>query len=73
MGWSRRFFKGSKTICYLFPEANAFSILVVFGQKEVDRIEEIQKEENKFKETLHHGLKEFEKGIFGAPPSYIIP
>jgi hypothetical protein len=43
-GWSRRFFKGSKTICYLFPENTAFSILIVFGQKEVERIEEIKNE-----------------------------
>lgn len=38
-GWSRRFYKGSKTICYLFPETEAFSVLVVFGQKEVELIE----------------------------------
>lgn len=45
-GWSMRFFKGSKTICYLFPENNAFSILIVFGQKEIDLIEKSKDEIN---------------------------
>lgn len=43
-GWSKRFFKGSKTLCYLFPETEAFSMLIIFGEKETDRIENIQDE-----------------------------
>ena len=56
-GWSRRFFKGSKTICYLFPETNAFSILVVFGQKEIDRIEE---NKNDLNERIYNSILETE-------------
>lgn len=43
-GWSKRFYKGNKTICYLFPDADAFTVLVVLGQKEVERVEGIKNE-----------------------------
>ena len=33
-GWSVRYRKGKKTLCYLFPESGAFSILIVLGKEE---------------------------------------
>ena len=42
-GWSVRYKKSGKTLCYFFPEKDAFSILIVLGQKESDKVE-IQRE-----------------------------
>ena len=36
-GWNIRYRKSGKTLCSLFPEENAFSVLIVFGKKEVER------------------------------------
>lgn len=56
-GWSRRFYKGKKTICYLFPETEAFSILVVFGQKEIDLIEKNKKQ---ISENIYNAINQTE-------------
>ncbi len=56
-GWSRRFYKGSKTICYLFPEAGAFSMLVVFGQKEIESIEHSK---NQLSENIYNTIMQTE-------------
>lgn len=56
-GWLRRFYRGSKTICYLFPESEAFTVLVVPGQKEVDRVEGIK---NELGESMYNVIKNTE-------------
>ena len=35
-GWAIRYRKGGKTLGYFFPEANAFSVLLVLGSKEAE-------------------------------------
>jgi hypothetical protein len=37
-GWTIRFRKGGRTLCSLFPEQGAFSVLIVLGKKESNRI-----------------------------------
>jgi len=36
-GWTIRYRKGGKTLCSLFPEQGAFSVLIVLGKKEVEK------------------------------------
>jgi hypothetical protein len=36
-GWTIRYRKSGKTLCYLFPETGAFSVLVVLGKKEAEK------------------------------------
>ncbi|MBN1305675.1 MAG: DUF3788 domain-containing protein [Anaerolineales bacterium] len=36
-GWTLRYARKGKTLCYLFPETDAFSVLIVFGKKEVEK------------------------------------
>jgi hypothetical protein len=39
-GWSVRYRKGGKSLCTLYPEKDAFAILIVLGRKEVEQFEE---------------------------------
>ncbi len=34
-GWAIRYRKSGKTLCCLFPEKGAFSVLIVLGRKEI--------------------------------------
>lgn len=36
-GWTIRYRKGGKTLCSLFPEKDAFTVLIVLGRKEVEK------------------------------------
>ncbi|UCE17074.1 MAG: DUF3788 domain-containing protein [Gemmatimonadota bacterium] len=36
-GWTIRYRKSRKTLCSLFPEKGAFTVLIVLGGKEVDK------------------------------------
>jgi len=38
-GWTIRYRKSGKTLCSLFPEKDSFTILVVLGKKEVDKLD----------------------------------
>lgn len=37
-GWAIRYRKGGKTLGYFFPEADAFSVLLVLGNKEAEKV-----------------------------------
>ena len=37
-GWTIRYRKGRKTLCSLFPEKGAFTVLVVLGKKEAEKV-----------------------------------
>lgn len=39
LGWNVSFRKGGRTLCRLYPRKEFFSILVVIGQKEKERVE----------------------------------
>ena len=45
-GWTIRYKKSGKTLCYFFPEDGAFSILIVLGAKESEKVESIKKKRN---------------------------
>jgi hypothetical protein len=40
-GWTIRYRRGRKTLCSLFPEKGAFTVLVVLGKKEVNGIQTV--------------------------------
>jgi hypothetical protein len=42
-GWAVQYKKGKKTIVTLFPERKRFTILLIFGKSELDKINEIKK------------------------------
>ena len=35
------FVKSGKTLCALFPEKNSFTVLIVLGKKEVEKLKKI--------------------------------
>jgi hypothetical protein len=37
-GWTIRYRRSGKTLCYFFPEDDAFSILIVLGAKESEKV-----------------------------------
>ena len=37
-GWTVRYRKSGRTLCSLFPEKGAFTVLIVLGKKEVDKV-----------------------------------
>jgi len=41
-GWWFRYRRGKKTLCYLFPEAGAFTVLIVLGSAEAERAESMR-------------------------------
>lgn len=61
-GWTIRYRRSGKTLCYFFPEAEAFSILIVLGSKESEKAKRsLNKLNNKARaifdntEQLHDG------------------
>jgi hypothetical protein len=41
-GWTIRYRKSGKTLGYFFPEDNAFSVLLVLGDKESEKVDSIK-------------------------------
>ncbi len=39
-GWSIRYRRSGKSLCTLYPEKGAFTVLIVLGKKEVEQFEE---------------------------------
>jgi len=37
-GWTIRYRKSGKTLCALFPESGAFTVLIVLGRKDVEKV-----------------------------------
>ena len=59
-GWTVRYRKSGRTLCSFFPEAGAFSVLIVLGGKESAKVEAI-------KERLNTNL--FQLPIYELPGS----
>lgn len=41
-GWTIRYRRSGRTLCYFFPEEDAFSILIVLGAKEAAKVEAVK-------------------------------
>lgn len=46
-GWTVRYRKNNKTLCYFFPKRGSFSILIVLGGKEANQVDLIKDKLNK--------------------------
>ena len=61
-GWCYKYRRKNKTLCVLFPEAKAFSVLVVFGKKEVARFEEDYSKFNENTQQLFKNAYQYHDG-----------
>jgi hypothetical protein len=46
-GWCYKYRRKGKTLCVLFPETNAFTVLVVLGRNEIKKFSDTASEFNK--------------------------
>ena len=61
-GWTIRYRKSGKTLCYFFPEDDAFSILIVLGAKESEKVELIKNRLNKKVKTIFENEEQLHDG-----------
>ncbi|MCP4135135.1 MAG: DUF3788 domain-containing protein [bacterium] len=61
-GWTIRYKKSGRTLCYFFPEDGAFSILIVLGAKESANVESIKKKLNKKVRTVFENTEQLRDG-----------
>lgn len=61
-GWSIRYRKSNKTLCYLFPERNSFSVLIVLGRKEASQIDLIKDLLNDTVKQVFENTEQFHDG-----------
>jgi hypothetical protein len=61
-GWTVRYKKGEKTLCYFFPENNAFSILIVLGIKESEIVNSFENQLNKNVRDIFNSTEQLRDG-----------
>lgn len=61
-GWSIRYRKSGKTLCYFFPEDNAFSILIVLGAKESAKVEGVKQQLNQSVRAIFNHTEQLHDG-----------
>jgi hypothetical protein len=61
-GWSIRYRRSKKTLCYLFPEKDAFSALIVLGRKEAERIDVEKDRLNETVRSIFENTEQFHDG-----------
>ncbi|MHA2066006.1 MAG: DUF3788 domain-containing protein [Candidatus Thorarchaeota archaeon] len=61
-GWCIRYRRGGKTLCTLYPEIGGFTILIVYGRKEVETFMERQSEISDQLVTQFKETKQFHDG-----------
>jgi hypothetical protein len=61
-GWSLRYRRGGKTLCTLHPEEGGFTVLIVFGKKEVEQFNIHQNEFSRELVTLFQETKQLHDG-----------
>lgn len=61
-GWTVRYKKGDKTLCYFFPENNAFSILIVLGAKESEIVNSFANQLNKNVRDIFNSTEQLRDG-----------
>lgn len=61
-GWSVRYRKGKKTLCYFFPESGAFSILIVLGKKEAEQVDSAKDSLNDAVKQVFENTEQFHDG-----------
>ena len=61
-GWTIRYRKSGKTLCSLFPEKDAFAVLVVLGMKEVEKTHSMIDKLNSEVRTLFENTEQLRDG-----------
>jgi len=61
-GWSIRYRKSGRSLCTLYPERGAFTVLIVFGKKEVRQFEENMGEFGAKSVELFNSTEQFHDG-----------
>lgn len=61
-GWSIRYRKNGKSLCTLYPERGAFTVLVVLGKKEAAQVEEYMSEFSMRFVDLFKSARQFHDG-----------
>jgi len=61
-GWCYRYRRKDKTLCVLFPESKAFSVLVVFGKKEIAQFNEEKSSFNKDTQSVFKNAYQYHDG-----------
>lgn len=62
MGWNIRYHSGNNTIVRLFPETSGFSVLIVYGRKEIDNYLKIQDKLSKEIKKIVRNTTQFHDG-----------
>lgn len=57
-GWNIKFRKAGKGLCVIYPRAGSFTVLVVVGQKEKDKVEALLPNLSAEMQRIYHGTKE---------------
>ncbi len=61
-GWTIRYKRSGKTLCYFFPENNAFTILIVLGLKEAEKVELNKMKLNKTIKSVFENTEQLRDG-----------
>ena len=63
-GWTIRFRKSGKTLCSLFPEKEAFTVLIVLGMKETEKTLSMTDKLNSKVRSLIEGTEQLHDGCW---------
>lgn len=61
-GWCYRYRRKGKTLCVLFPESKAFSVLVVFGKKEIVQFNDTKSSFNNDTQSVFRNAYQYHDG-----------
>lgn len=61
-GWFHKFRRKGKTLCVLFPESKAFTVLVVLGRKEIAQFEERASDFNESTQVIFKSARHYHDG-----------
>jgi hypothetical protein len=61
-GWFHKYRRKGKTLCVLFPESKAFTVLVVLGKKEIAQFEERSADFNEGTQMIFKSTRQYHDG-----------
>jgi len=57
-GWNVKFRKSGKSLCVIYPKKNYFTVLVVVGNKEKERVENLLPRLSEYIQEIYHNTRE---------------
>jgi len=61
-GWCYRYRRKKKTLCTIFPETGAFTVLVTLGKKEVEEVESVLSTLNQETQRIFRETRQYHDG-----------